>query len=87
MAQITSNDYYTEYHHGEGTAFSFKIKSKLHSEHSSLQKIEIFETEKFGCLMVIDDCFMLTSRDNFLYHEMISHTALFSHRWTASNNN
>src|SRR5690606_27420445 len=28
---------------------------------------------------VIDGCVMLTSRDNFLYHEMMSHPALFTH--------
>jgi spermidine synthase len=29
--------------------------------------------------MVIDGCYMLTTRDNFLYHEMMSHPALFTH--------
>jgi spermidine synthase len=30
--------------------------------------------------MVLDGCVMLTSRDNFLYHEMMTHTALFTHK-------
>jgi spermidine synthase len=29
--------------------------------------------------MVIDGCTMVTTRDNFLYHEMMSHPALFTH--------
>ena len=29
--------------------------------------------------MVIDGCVMLTTRDNFLYHEMMTHPALFTH--------
>jgi spermidine synthase len=29
--------------------------------------------------MVIDGCVMLTQRDNFLYHEMMTHPALFTH--------
>ena len=29
--------------------------------------------------MVIDDCIMLTQRDNFIYHEMMTHPALFNH--------
>jgi len=33
----------------------------------------------FGNLMVIDGCIMLTARDNFIYHEMMSHPALFTH--------
>ena len=62
-----------------GSAFSLRIKRKLHEEQSPYQRIEIFETEKFGNLMVIDGFVMLTGRDNFLYHEMMSHPALFTH--------
>ena len=62
-----------------GTAFSLKIKGKLHEEQTEYQKIEIYDTEKFGKLMTIDGFVMLTSRDNFLYHEMMSHPALFTH--------
>lgn len=29
--------------------------------------------------MVIDGCIMLTQRDNFIYHEMMTYPALFSH--------
>ena len=33
----------------------------------------------WGNLMLIDGAMMLTTRDNFLYHEMMSHPALFTH--------
>jgi spermidine synthase len=62
-----------------GSAFSLKIKRKLHEEQSPFQKIEIYETETFGNLMVIDGFVMLSDRDNFVYHEMMSHPALFTH--------
>ncbi|SCZ67032.1 polyamine aminopropyltransferase [Thiohalomonas denitrificans] len=62
-----------------GSAFSLKVKSRLHEEQTAFQKIEVYETEKFGNLMVIDGFVMLTSRDNFLYHEMMSHPALYTH--------
>ncbi len=39
----------------------------------------VYATEAFGNLMVIDGYIMLTSRDNFLYHEMMTHPALFTH--------
>ena len=61
------------------TAFSLKIKQKLHEEHSEFQHLEIYETETFGNLMVIDGCTMVSTRDNFFYHEMMSHPALFTH--------
>lgn len=74
-----SNKWFTESSDETGIGFSLKIRGKLHEEQSEYQKIEIFETEHWGNLMVIDDCIMLTSRDNFLYHEMMSHPVLFTH--------
>ena len=71
--------WFTETCEEGGSAFSLRIKRKLHEEQSPYQRIEIFETEKFGNLMVIDGFVMLTARDNFLYHEMMSHPALFTH--------
>ncbi len=74
-----SEQWFTEIAENTGTAFSLKIHSKLHEEQTPYQKIEIYDTEQFGKLMVIDGCTMLSTRDNFLYHEMMSHPALFTH--------
>jgi len=76
---IDSEQWFTEVAHESGLAFSLKIKAKLHEERSPFQHIEIFDTTHFGRLMVIDGCIMLTSRDNFIYHEMLTHPALFLH--------
>ncbi len=62
-----------------GSAFSLRIRRKLHEEQSPFQKIEVYETSDFGNLMVIDGCTMVSTRDNFLYHEMMSHPVLFTH--------
>ena len=72
--------WFTEVFQDEGTAFSLKVKKKLHEEQTQFQSLEIWETDTFGNLMVLDGCVMLTSRDNFLYHEMMTHPALFTHR-------
>lgn len=72
-------NWFTEEHLDAGSAFSFRIRQKLHEEQTPYQKIEIFETEKFGNLMTIDGFVMLTSWDNFLYHEMMTHPVLFTH--------
>ncbi len=76
---INKNQWFTEIVPHSGTAFSFKINKKLDEMQSEFQKVEIFETEHFGNLMTIDGFVMLTTRDNFLYHEMMSHPALFTH--------
>ena len=63
----------------EGSAFGLKIKQRVHDEQTPFQRVEIFETEIWGNLMVNDGYVMLSSRDNFFYHEMMAHPALFSH--------
>ena len=71
--------WYTERYEEHGAALSLKIREVLHREQSPYQNIEIFETEQFGTLMTLDGLVMVTDRDNFLYHEMMSHPALFTH--------
>ena len=73
------DSWFSEPYDVTGSAFSLKIKAKLHNEQSEFQHIEIYETETYGRLMVFDGCVMLTSLDNFIYHEMMTHTALQSH--------
>src|SRR5688572_22552851 len=79
MTAITEKNWVTEIHGKDGSAFSMKLGEKLHEEQSPYQKLEIYATETFGNLMLLDGCVMLTDRDNFLYHEMMSHPALFTH--------
>ena len=74
-----NKSWFSEYCSESDSAFSLETKTKLHEEQSPYQKIEIFETSRFGNLTVIDGFIMLTSRDNFIYHEMMSHPVLFSH--------
>ncbi|WP_432743160.1 polyamine aminopropyltransferase [Methylobacter sp. G7] len=76
---LNPSQWFTEQVPEAGSAFSLKIKQKLHEEQSEFQHLEIYETETFGNLMVIDGCTMVSTRDNFFYHEMISHPALFTH--------
>ncbi len=75
-----NEQWFTEILDNSGTAFSLKIHSRLHVEKTPYQQIEIYDTEQFGKLMAIDGCTMLTTRDNFLYHEMMSHPVLYTHQ-------
>jgi len=56
-----------------------RITERLAEVQTPYQRIEIFDTTDFGKLMVIDGFVMLSSRDNFIYHEMMSHPVLFTH--------
>ena len=71
--------WFSEIHPATGSAFSLKLKGTLHEAQSPYQRIAVHATEAFGHLMAIDGYIMLSSRDNFLYHEMMAHPALFTH--------
>lgn len=63
----------------QGTGFALQIEELLHDVHSPFQHLQVYKTTHFGYLMLLDGCIMLTSRDNFLYHEMMTHPALLMH--------
>jgi len=71
--------WFVEYFQPTGSAIGFRISEKLAEVQSPFQKIEIFNSTDWGNIMAIDGALMLTARDNFLYHEMISHPTLFTH--------
>jgi len=71
--------WFTERADEAGMGLQLRIRGKLHEEQSDFQFLEIYETESFGHLMVIDGFVMLTERDNFVYHEMMTHPVLFTH--------
>lgn len=56
-----------------------KIKRTLHSEVTEFQTLDVVETYQFGNLLVLDGMVMTTDKDEFVYHEMISHVALHTH--------
>lgn len=79
MSSFNPAQWFTEVHHDVGSAYSLEITNKLAEQQSPFQKVEVFETTQFGRLMTIDGCTMVSSRENFLYHEMITHPVIFTH--------
>jgi spermidine synthase len=77
--QAEQQSWFTERHARSGSSFGLRIRERLHAETTPFQTIEIYDTTDWGKLMVIDGCTMVSTRDNFLYHEMMSHPALFTH--------
>ena len=62
--------------HTPSARFSIKVKQQLHFEKSDFQTIAVFDSEDFGRFLTIDGMMMLTQRDEFIYHEMITHPAM-----------
>ena len=62
-----------------GARFSVEVSRLVHHEHTGLQDLWIVESDGFGRLMILDGCVMFTERDEFVYHEMITHVPLLHH--------
>ena len=62
-----------------GQAMTLKVKKVLHHEKSQYQDVLIFESEKHGNVLVLDNVIQCTERDEFSYQEMITHLAMNAH--------
>lgn len=56
-----------------------KIRETYVSEQTPFQHLVMQETEEFGTMLVLDGMVMTTDKDEFVYHEMVAHPALFTH--------
>jgi len=56
-----------------------KVKKKIFSRKSPFQKLEVFDTLPFGRILVLDGIIQLSKCDEFIYHEMLTHPAMFYH--------
>ncbi|MGN0622326.1 MAG: polyamine aminopropyltransferase [Oscillospiraceae bacterium] len=56
--------------------FSIRVKKQLYSEKSYYQKIDILDTYEFGRVLVLDGFIMLTEKDEYIYHEMVTHVPM-----------
>ncbi len=70
--------WYTE-KHTENAAITLKVNQSLFSGKSEFQRLDIVETAEYGRMMLLDGLVMVTERDEFVYHDMITHPALFVH--------
>lgn len=56
-----------------------KIRETLVTEKTEYQDLAMLDTEEFGRMLVLDGMVMTTIKDEFVYHEMVAHPALFTH--------
>jgi spermidine synthase len=62
--------------HSNGVRFSIKVDRQLFSFKSEFQRIDVFESDVFGRFLTLDGYMMLTEKDEFIYHEMLTHVPL-----------
>lgn len=59
--------------------FSVRVDRQLYSGKSEFQRIDVFESPEFGRMLVLDGYIMLTEKDEFIYHEMMTHIPMAVH--------
>ena len=67
--------WYTE-EHSKDVRFSIKINKQIYTKESKFQRIDILESKEFGRVLTLDGLIMVTEKDEFIYHEMITHVPM-----------
>lgn len=67
--------WYSEFQ-DKNVKLSIKVKEQLYSEQTPFQKIDFFNSETFGKLFTLDGYIMITEKDEFIYHDMITHVPM-----------
>lgn len=74
----TRNVWFTD--KDEDQALSLRFTGEVfYDVQSPFQRVRILESYKYGKMLTLDDMVMTTEKDEFHYHEMISHPAMFTH--------
>jgi spermidine synthase len=75
---FTRNVWFTD--KDENQALSLRFTGEVFFDvQSPFQRVRILESYKYGKMLALDDMVMTTIKDEFHYHEMISHPAMFTH--------
>jgi len=59
--------------------YRYEVERVLYKGKSKFQKIMVFENPYFGKMFILDDVVQLTERDEFFYHEMLTHVVMHAH--------
>ncbi len=65
--------------HEDFFATKIRVDNVLYSKRSDFQHVEVVETKGFGRMLLNDGIIMVCERDEFIYHEMITHVPLSVH--------
>jgi len=65
--------------HTPNVKFSVRVDRQLYSGKSEFQRIDVFQSQEFGRFLTLDGYMMLTEKDEFIYHEMITHVPMAVH--------
>jgi spermidine synthase len=64
---------------GVGLQLGLKIESVLYREKTNLQDLVVYQTSDWGRVMALDGIMQVCERDEFIYHEMLTHVPMLAH--------
>jgi spermidine synthase len=59
--------------------YQYEVEKVLYEGKTSFQKIMVFKNPYFGNILVLDGIVQTTERDEFFYHEMLTHVLAHAH--------
>ena len=65
--------------HTENVKLSIKVNKHIFSEENDHNRIDIFESPEYGRVLTADGYIVMTERDEFIYHEMMTHIPMAVH--------
>src|SRR2546430_4636248 len=62
-----------------GIRMTFAVERVLYETQTGHQHLVLFENKLFGKVLMLDGATQVTSRDEFIYHEMMTHVPILAH--------
>ncbi|WP_035871102.1 polyamine aminopropyltransferase [Cucumibacter marinus] len=63
----------------DSTRYAFRADKVIYEEDTEFQHLALFENEKFGRVLMLDGVTQVTTADEFIYHEMMTHVPILAH--------
>ena len=63
----------------EGFRMTFEVEKVLYELQTEHQHLVLFQNKFFGKVLMLDGATQVTTRDEFVYHEMMTHVPIFAH--------
>ena len=64
----------------EGFGIAIEKDKVLFHDKSPYQEVEVFSSRAFGNVLTLDGLMMVTERDEYFYHELITHIPMLTHQ-------
>ncbi len=65
--------------HTDNVKLSLRMDKQIYSEKNDNNRIDIFDTPEYGRVLTVDGYIIMTEKDEFIYHEMMTHIPMAVH--------